>query len=121
MAEVLHPTQASGHGWSDAIPQDHVDGGHTAGPMTLKIERSEWRGFTVLSLIGHIEAEHIAELKELLEQQSDCKSVIFDLGEMRLADRDAVGFLGRCQANGMKLKNCPAYIREWMEREKSGA
>jgi predicted metal-binding protein len=23
-----------------------------------------------------------------------------------------------CEADGMKLENCPAYIREWMEKEK---
>jgi len=24
----------------------------------------------------------------------------------------------RCEANGVKLENCPSYIREWMEKEK---
>ncbi len=37
---------------------------------------------------------------------------------MRLADRDAVKFLRDCEGDGMKLENCPAYVREWMEREK---
>jgi hypothetical protein len=37
---------------------------------------------------------------------------------MRLADRDAVKFLRSCEANGVKLENCPAYVREWIEREK---
>jgi hypothetical protein len=37
---------------------------------------------------------------------------------VRLADRDAVRFLRDCEADGMKLENCPAYVREWMEREK---
>jgi len=37
---------------------------------------------------------------------------------MRLADRDAVRFLSGCEADGMKLENCTAYIREWMNREK---
>jgi predicted metal-binding protein len=38
--------------------------------------------------------------------------------DMRLADRDAVKFLRDCEAHGMKLENCPDYVREWMEREK---
>jgi predicted metal-binding protein len=38
--------------------------------------------------------------------------------DVRLADRDAVQFLRDCEARGMKLENCPAYLREWMEREK---
>jgi hypothetical protein len=35
-----------------------------------------------------------------------------------LTDRDAVRFLRGREADGMKLENCPAYVREWMEREK---
>jgi hypothetical protein len=41
-----------------------------------------------------------------------------DLIELKLVDRDAVRFLMRCEADGMKLEHCPAYVREWMEREK---
>jgi hypothetical protein len=36
---------------------------------------------------------------------------------VRLADRDAVRFLRSCEAEGVKLENCPAYVREWMDRE----
>jgi predicted metal-binding protein len=39
------------------------------------------------------------------------------LQEIRLADRDAVKFLRSCERDGMKLENCPAYVREWMDRE----
>jgi anti-anti-sigma regulatory factor len=86
--------------------------------MTLKIERSAQQGFTILTLSGHLEAEHIAALKELLELPGGSPNVILDLREIRLADRHAVGFLRGCETEGIKLKNCPAYIREWMEREK---
>jgi len=61
-------------------------------------------------------AEQVVELKKLLD--SDYRSIILDLQEMRLADRDAVKFLRSCERHGMKLENCPAYIREWMDREK---
>jgi hypothetical protein len=37
--------------------------------------------------------------------------------DVRLADRDAVKFLRDCEADGMKLENCPEYVREWMDRE----
>ena len=60
-------------------------------------------------------AEQVAELKELFD--TDYRSIILDLQEMRLADRDAVRFLRGCEADGMKLENCPAYVREWMDRE----
>jgi hypothetical protein len=71
-----------------------------------------------LTLSGHMEAEHIAALKELLDLQGRSPNVILDLREVRLADRHAVGFLRGCEMKGIKLKNCPAYIREWMGREK---
>ena len=38
--------------------------------------------------------------------------------DVSLADRDALKFLRDCEADGMKLENCPEYVREWMEREK---
>jgi hypothetical protein len=61
-------------------------------------------------------AEQVAELKALFD--TDYRSIILDLQEMRLADRDAVKFLRSCEADGVKLENCPAYVREWIEREK---
>jgi predicted metal-binding protein len=84
--------------------------------MTLRIERSTRQKFTVFTLSGRMEAEQIPELKELFDH--DYRNVILDLRDVRLADRDAVRFLRGCEAHGMKLENCPAYVREWIEREK---
>jgi predicted metal-binding protein len=63
-----------------------------------------------------MEAEQVKELRELFD--SDYRNIILDLRDLRLADREAVKFLRRCEADGMKLDNCPAYVREWMDREK---
>jgi predicted metal-binding protein len=63
-----------------------------------------------------MEAEHVAELKQLFDR--DYRNIILDLRDLRLADRDAVRFLRGCEADGMKLEKCPAYVREWMDREK---
>jgi len=70
----------------------------------------------VFTLSGRMEAEQVPELKELFDL--DYRDIILDLRDVRLADRDAVRFLRGCEADGMKLENCPAYIREWMDREK---
>ena len=86
--------------------------------MTLRVEKSARQGFTAFALSGRLEAEHIAGLKELFELGLDCRSVILELKELKLVDRQGVRFLMRCEADGMKLEHCPAYIREWMEREK---
>jgi hypothetical protein len=52
----------------------------------------------------------IAELKRLFELQTESL--------MSVVDREVMHFLMNCEADGVKLENCPAYIREWMEREK---
>jgi hypothetical protein len=83
--------------------------------MTLRIERSARQRFTVFTLTGRMEAEHVVELGELFD--SDYRNIILDLRELRLADRDAVKFLRSCERDGMNLENCPAYVREWMDRE----
>src|SRR4030088_600031 len=85
--------------------------------MTLRIERSVRQGITVFTLSGHMKAEEVAELKALFD--ADYRTVVLDLRDVRLADRDAVKFLRDCEADGMTLENCPAYVREWMEREKT--
>ena len=74
------------------------------------------QGFTVFTLSGHMKAEEVAELKVLFD--TDYRTIVLDLRDVRLADRDAVKFLKECEADGMKLGNCPAYVREWMDREK---
>ena len=83
--------------------------------MTLRIERSARQRFTVFTLSGRMEAEQVTELKKLLDR--NYQNIILDLRELRLADRDAVRFLRGCQAEGVRLENCPAYVREWMDRE----
>jgi hypothetical protein len=39
---------------------------------------------------------------------------------VKLVDRDAVRFLGEIEAQGARLRNCSAYVREWISRERSG-
>jgi anti-anti-sigma regulatory factor len=74
--------------------------------MTLRIERSVRQGTMVFTLSGHIKAQEVVELKTL--SATDYPSIVLDLRDVRLADRDAVKFLRDCEADGMKLENCPA-------------
>jgi hypothetical protein len=85
--------------------------------MTLRIERWVRQGIMVFTLSGRMTAEEVAELKALFD--ADYRKIVLDLRDVRLADRDAVQFLRDCEADGMKLENCPEYVREWMEREKN--
>ena len=83
----------------------------------LKIQRSS-NGKVVLTLSGRIEAEDVTELQRLLGLEPVARHLVLDLEDVTLADRDAVTFLMRCEQNGIRLENCPPYIREWIEREK---
>jgi hypothetical protein len=86
--------------------------------MTLKIERSEKRPFTIFTVSGSLEAELIHELERLFGAPTGYGKIILDLKELRLADRETVRFLSHCEVAGLKIENCPAYIREWMKRER---
>ena len=84
----------------------------------FKIQRSADENFVVFTLSGRIQASGLAELQKLLESEAGNHSLVLDLKEVKLVDRDAVNFMGSCEAKGMTLANCPAYIREWIEQER---
>jgi hypothetical protein len=81
----------------------------------LKIRRSEETGPAIFALSGRIEEKHVPELQELFEPEAEVAVITLDLQEVRLVDRGVVKFLAACEARGIKLKNCPPYIREWIE------
>jgi anti-anti-sigma regulatory factor len=85
----------------------------------LKIQRIT-NGQVVFTVSGRMDAENIAELKELIEAEAGGRCIVLELNDLTLVDRDAVRFLERCEAHSIKLENCPAYIREWIAREREG-
>ena len=70
-------------------------------------------------LSGRIEAEHLPELRRLIEGEDRQRAITLDLREVKLVDRDAVTFLAQCEASGATLENCAAYVREWIGRERT--
>jgi len=75
-------------------------------------------GEVVFSLSGRMDAENIGQLEELLRKEASDTRTVFDLKDLTLVDQDVVRFLGRCEADGIQLRNCPAYIREWIDQER---
>ena len=67
----------------------------------------------VFTLSGRIKATRLAELQQLLECEAGNHKLVLDLKEVKLVDRDVVGFLASCETKGIKLVNCPA----WIEKE----
>ena len=86
--------------------------------MTFRIETAARAKSTIFILSGRIETDAIAELRRLLERQTDYQNIVLDLKDVSLVDRNAMGFLAHFEADGVTLENLTPYIREWMEREK---
>jgi hypothetical protein len=84
----------------------------------LKITRAA-NGDVVFTVSGRMDAENLAELKTLFNSEASGRRITLDLKELTLVDQDAVRFLERCEADNIHIKNCPAYIREWITRERS--
>ena len=83
----------------------------------LKIHRTA-NGEVILKISGRMAAENVADLKASLESEVDDRRIVLDLQDLTLVDRDAVTFLAGCETEGVKITNCPAYIREWIARER---
>ena len=84
----------------------------------LRITRTE-NGEVVFRLSGRIERENIAEVKALLSAKTSGRHILLDLSDLTLVGQDVVSFLRHSEAHGVELKNCPAYVREWMKQENS--
>jgi anti-anti-sigma regulatory factor len=86
----------------------------------FKIRRFEDMGIVTFALSGRIEEEQLPELQRLLEVESEAETtgIVLDLVDVRLVDRQAIKFLATCEAQGILLRNCPSYVREWIETGK---
>ena len=85
----------------------------------LKITRSA-NGEVIFTVSGRMDAEHLAELEMLFGSEANGCLITLDLKDLTLVDQDAISFLERCEAGNIELKNCPAYIREWITRGRGG-
>jgi hypothetical protein len=84
----------------------------------LRIRRSAKGSETVFTLSGRMEGDDIGELEALIASEEKGIQIILDLKDLTLVNQDAVNFLERCEAERVTLKNCPAYIREWIRRQR---
>jgi len=83
--------------------------------MTCKIERLAGNNDRVaLRICGRIQLEHVSTIAELIGK--DCRGAVLDLMEVMLVDRDVVTFLATCERQGVELKNCPAFLKEWIRQ-----
>ena len=84
--------------------------------MSCRIDRVVGgEGLVVFRVSGRITAQEFGVLQDLLRQESG--AVAIDLKDVQLVDREAVKLLAFREFKGLELRNCPAYIREWITRE----
>jgi hypothetical protein len=86
--------------------------------MSCRIDRHVIEeNLVILRISGRITGQDVDMLRALLERERN--AVAIDLTDVLLVDREAVKFLALRESNRAELRNCPAYIREWIAREMS--
>ena len=83
----------------------------------LRVERSS-NGEVIFRLSGRMRGENIVQLEELLKSEEKGRRITLDLKDVTLVNDDAVRFLSRCEIDSITLRNCPAYIREWVTKQR---
>lgn len=70
----------------------------------------------MLALSGDIDRDHVARLQQFLTSDTG-RRLILDLQNVTLVDRAAIQFLAGVEATGIRLVNCPEYVRTWIAAE----
>ena len=86
--------------------------------MAWRIDRRLTEQGIVLYISGRLAAEDLDVVRTALD---GCRVVAIELAQVELVSRDAVKLLAQAEDEGIEVRSCPAYIREWMTNErKSG-
>jgi len=81
--------------------------------------RRTGNGRVLFTLSGRIETTaDIKQLHKLLAVETSGQQLILDLRDVTLVNQEAVEFLRRCEADGIKLENCPLHVRRWIDQAK---
>ena len=83
--------------------------------MTCRIDRVGLERGVVLRVSGRVTGDDLEILRAAREES---RVVAIDLAEIELVDREAVMFLAVAESGGIELRHCPAFIREWITRER---
>lgn len=81
--------------------------------IRIALRRDDAR--TIVSIAGRLDEEHLAELRE--QCSATGTSLVFDLSDLRSADRAAICWLGERLARGDEIKRASPYIKFLLERE----
>lgn len=91
----------------------------------LKI-RDASNGDVLFVVSGRLQVTNLSELVAAIDAKRAAPPnsnpptrTVLDLKDLVLADEEAIRFLGVCERDGIVLRNCPRYIRIWMDSEGS--
>jgi hypothetical protein len=86
--------------------------------MTFRIDRFVSEGDAIVFRVsGRMQIECVDTIKELIEEET--AKLALDLSEVTLANRDAATFLAVCELKGIELRNCPPFLRGWVDEEQA--
>lgn len=85
--------------------------------MPYRIDRVSTDEGLILSVSGRLATEDLELIRMALDGR---RLVAIELAEVELVSPDAVQLLVRAEAEGIELRSCPAYIREWIRNEQEG-
>jgi len=79
----------------------------------ISLRRDDSR--TIVSVAGKLDEEHLGELRE------QCSAVqtklVFDLSDLKSADKAAIHWLGERSARGDEIKGASPYVKLLLERD----
>jgi hypothetical protein len=84
--------------------------------MTFRIDRRWNEQGLLLYISGRLASEDLGGVRTALDRR---RVNAIELPEVELVDRDAVKLLAQAEAEGIELRNCPAYIREWVTNKRT--
>lgn len=82
----------------------------------FKAEKLSKSGATLLRISGRIEAEYVPQLKAEIEAEP--LVTCLDLDQVKLVSNEVLAFLDTCERQGIELRNCPPYVREWITAQR---
>ena len=83
----------------------------------LRITRKANRE-VVFKVSGQLNAENVAEMEALIAAEGKGRRIVLYCTDLRSVDAEAVKFLEKWETDSIRLKNCCAYIREWIRRQR---
>ena len=72
---------------------------------------------------GRLGVDNVYVLLQVLDAEPCDAPFVLALGELRFVDPFGVAILARCEAKGVRLLDCPSFIRLWIDalRERESA